>query len=85
MVSSGNKVLDNRSISCFRGNIGNARIEGLEKDLGISAQQYQWCLSVFFFAYAAFEIFANIPLKIFRPSIWLPCAILAWGTCMTLM
>lgn len=31
-----------------RGNIGNARIEGLEADLGISAQQYQWCLSVFF-------------------------------------
>lgn len=31
-----------------RGNIGNARIEGLEADLGISSQQYQWCLSVFF-------------------------------------
>lgn len=36
-------------------------------------------------AYATGEIFANIPLKIFRPSIWLPCCILAWGTVMTLM
>lgn len=67
-----------------RGNIGNARIEGLEADLGLSPQQYSWALSVFFFAYATFEMFANIPLKILRPSVWLPLCICAWGTVMTL-
>lgn len=29
-------------------------------------------------------MFANIPLKILRPSVWLPLCICAWGTVMTL-
>ena len=32
-----------------RGNIGNAKIEGLTEDLGMSGSQYNWCLTVFFF------------------------------------
>lgn len=34
-----------------RGNIGNARIEGLLEDLSLSGPQYNWCLTVFFFTY----------------------------------
>lgn len=34
-----------------RGNIGNARIQGLNEDLGLTGAQYNWCLTVFFFTY----------------------------------
>lgn len=34
-----------------RGNIGNAKIEGLVETLGMSGAQYNWCLTVFFFTY----------------------------------
>jgi MFS family permease len=68
-----------------RGNIGNAKIEGLTEDLGMSGSQYNWCLTVFFFTYAAFEVPSNLLLKKLRPSIWLPTIMVAWGIVMTLM
>ncbi|KAI1912113.1 hypothetical protein LOZ53_004503 [Ophidiomyces ophidiicola] len=68
-----------------RGNIGNARLEGLEKDLNLKGSEYNWCLTVFFFTYATFEIPSNVLLKKLKPSIYLPSIMLAWGTVMTLM
>ncbi|KAI1858514.1 uncharacterized protein JN550_012561 [Neoarthrinium moseri] len=68
-----------------RGNIGNAKIEGLQDDLGMTSDQYNWCLTVFFFSYAAFEVPSNLLLKKLRPSRWLPLIMVAWGTVMTLM
>ncbi|KAF2733828.1 MFS general substrate transporter [Polyplosphaeria fusca] len=68
-----------------RGNIGNAKIEGLVEDLGMTGPQYNWCLTVFFFTYAAFEVPSNLLLKKLRPSIWLPTIMVAWGIVMTLM
>ncbi|KAI1335590.1 major facilitator superfamily domain-containing protein [Xylariaceae sp. FL0016] len=68
-----------------RGNIGNAKIEGLQETLGMSADQYNWCLTVFFFTYAAFEVPSNLLLKKLRPSRWIPAIMVAWGTVMTLM
>ncbi|PGH20341.1 hypothetical protein AJ80_03609 [Polytolypa hystricis UAMH7299] len=68
-----------------RGNIGNARIEGLEADLGLEPHEYSWCLTVFFFTYCAFEVPSNLLLKRLRPSIYLPSIMVAWGTVMTLM
>ncbi|KAJ0323063.1 hypothetical protein COL5a_008511 [Colletotrichum fioriniae] len=67
------------------GNIGNAKIEGLQEDLGMTADQYNWCLTVFFFTYAAFEVPSNLLLKKLRPSVWLPTIMVAWGVVMTLM
>ena len=32
-----------------RGNIGNAKIEGLQETLGMTGAQYNWCLTAFFF------------------------------------
>jgi hypothetical protein len=55
-----------------RGNIGNANIEGLSEDLGLTGAQYNWCLTAFFFTYAAFEVPSNMVLKRLRPSVWLP-------------
>jgi hypothetical protein len=68
-----------------QGNIGNAKIQGLVDDLGLSGHEYNMCLTVFFFTYCAFEIPSNLLLKRFRPSIWLPSIMVAWGTVMTLM
>ncbi|KAH8703055.1 MFS nicotinic acid transporter Tna1 [Talaromyces proteolyticus] len=72
---------------CFldRGNIGNAKIEGLPEELGLVGPQYNLCLTVFFFTYAAFEVPSNLLLKRLRPSIWLPSIMVAWGVVMTLM
>lgn len=68
-----------------RSNIGNAKIEGLTEDLHMTGPQYNWCLTVFFFAYLAFTVPSNLLLKRIRPSIWLPTIMVAWGTVMTLM
>jgi len=68
-----------------RGNIGNAKIEGLQEDLKMTASQYNWCLTVFFFTYAAFEVPSNLLLKKMRPSRWLPFIMVCWGVVMTLM
>lgn len=68
-----------------RGNIGNAKIQGMETDLKLTGPQYGLCATVFFFTYSAFEIPSNLFLKRFRPSIWLPSIMVAWGTVMTLM
>ena len=43
-----------------RGNIGNAKIEGLTETLNISGPQYNWCLTVFFFTYCLFEVPSNL-------------------------
>ncbi|KAM5440034.1 hypothetical protein McanMca71_004966 [Microsporum canis] len=68
-----------------RGNIGNAKIEGLDVDLGLKGGQFNWCLTVFFFTYSTFEVPSNILLKRLRPSLYLPSIMLAWGTIVTLM
>ncbi|KAH8431086.1 uncharacterized protein LDX57_008747 [Aspergillus melleus] len=68
-----------------RGNIGNAKIEGLLEDLNMTGPQYSWTLTVFFFTYAAFELPSNLLLKKLRPSRWLPIIMIAWGIVMTLM
>lgn len=45
-----------------RGNIGNAKIEGLSEDLNLTGPQYNWCLTAFFFTYCAFEVPSNMLL-----------------------
>ncbi|KAI2468774.1 MFS general substrate transporter [Annulohypoxylon bovei var. microspora] len=68
-----------------RGNIGNAKIEGLQEDLRMSSDEYNLCLTVFFFTYGVFEVPSNLLLKKLRPSRWLPLIMVAWGIVMTLM
>ena len=53
-----------------RGNIGNAKVAGMNDDLSLTGSQYNLALTVFFFPYAVFEIPSNMMLKIIRPSIW---------------
>ncbi|KAL4900423.1 hypothetical protein BDW74DRAFT_188271 [Aspergillus multicolor] len=68
-----------------RGNIGNAKIEGMLDDLNMTGPEYNWCLTVFFFTYVAFELPSNLLLKKLRPSRLLPLLMVAWGIVMTLM
>lgn len=51
----------------------------------MTGDQYNWCLTVFFFTYAAFEVHSNLVIKRLRPSRWLSIIMVAWGVVMTLM
>jgi len=70
-----------------RTNIGNARLDTLENDLGLdrSKNQYNDALAIFFPFYVAAEIPSNMAMKRWRPSIWIPSIMVAWGVCCTLM
>ncbi|KAG0138353.1 major facilitator superfamily domain-containing protein, partial [Tuber indicum] len=68
-----------------RTNIGNAKIEGLVDDLGMTNGQYNACLTIFFVSYALFEPISNILLKRMRPRIYIPLIMVLWGICMTFM
>ncbi|KIW01334.1 hypothetical protein, variant 1 [Verruconis gallopava] len=68
-----------------RTNIGNAKIDGLVKDLHMTNNQYNICLTVFFISYSLFEPLTNILLKRLRPSIFLPIIMVLWGICMVTM
>ncbi|WEW59344.1 hypothetical protein PRK78_004814 [Emydomyces testavorans] len=68
-----------------RGNIANAKIAGMEKDLNLQGSQYNVALTLFFVPYGLFEVPSNIILKILRPSVWIAIMMFCWGTVMTLM
>lgn len=68
-----------------RTNIGNARLDGLQKSLHITSGQYNACLSIFFVSYALFEPLTNILLKRLRPSIFIPIIMVIWGITMVTM
>lgn len=44
-----------------RGNIGNAKIQGLPQDLRLTGPQYNWCLTVFFFTYCKSRSNQTVP------------------------
>ncbi|KAK4120987.1 MFS general substrate transporter [Parathielavia appendiculata] len=70
-----------------RTNIGNARLDTLEKDLKLEPARlhYNDALAVFFPFYVAAEIPSNMAMKRWRPSIWIPSIMVAWAVCTTLM
>ncbi|KAI7887134.1 MFS general substrate transporter [Lichtheimia hyalospora FSU 10163] len=68
-----------------RSNIGNAKLGGLQRDLGLSHFEYQWTLSIFFFGYIFMQIPSNIVMRRWRPSTWLGVLMGAWGIIATCM
>jgi hypothetical protein len=62
-----------------RTNIGNAKIQGLTKDLDMKDQDYNIALFVFFIPYILFEIPSNLLLKKLAPSTWLSSIMILWG------
>lgn len=60
-------------------NIGNARIQGLEKDLGMKGNEYNIALFVFFIPYILFEVPSNLIIRKVPPSTWLSSIMVCWG------
>ncbi|KAI5118654.1 hypothetical protein M0805_002574 [Coniferiporia weirii] len=68
-----------------RGNIGNAKLAGLVTQLNLVGNQYNIALTMYFITYCLGECPANLVLKKFKPSRWLPGITIAWGIVMTTM
>lgn len=68
-----------------RGNIGNAKIEGLAEDLNLEGNQYNLCLTIFFIFYATMEVPLNMILKRWKPNLFVPLTVALFATVMTLM
>ncbi|KAI9827522.1 MAG: hypothetical protein M1832_004872 [Thelocarpon impressellum] len=62
-----------------RVNIGNARIEGLEKELKMSGSDYNVASLIFFVSYFLFEVPSNIILKNVNPSSYFAIIMFGWG------
>ncbi|KAI0907091.1 MFS transporter [Ustulina deusta] len=66
---------------CFidRANIGNARLAGFEKDLGLVGYDYNTVLSIFYISYIVFEIPSNLACKWIGPGWFIPAISLGFG------
>ncbi|KAL2164996.1 hypothetical protein VTH06DRAFT_292 [Thermothelomyces fergusii] len=61
-----------------RGNIGNARIAGMDEDLGLGTYRYNWLLNIFYITYVVTE-FSVLLWKIFPPHIVGSVVVFGWG------
>lgn len=68
---------------CFidRANIGNARIAGMDVDLGMKGLDYNAALSMFYVSYIVFELPSNVLCKIMGPGWFLPLLTVLFGIC----
>lgn len=66
---------------CFidRANVGNARIQGMAKDLNLVGYRFNWALTVFYFTYVAVEIPSNAILKKVGARFWIPALVAGFG------
>ncbi|KAJ2811786.1 hypothetical protein GGI24_006776, partial [Coemansia furcata] len=68
-----------------RNNIGNAKVAGMDVQLGLHGEQFNWIVSAFFFTYIFFEIPSNIALKRVGARVWLPFIAICWSILVALM
>lgn len=66
-----------------RSNIGNAKIAGMQDDLHLSSDDYQWLLTIFYISYIVFEWFA-LMWKLVPPHVWAAFCVVGWGIVATL-
>ncbi|KAF1946657.1 hypothetical protein EJ02DRAFT_440931 [Clathrospora elynae] len=67
---------------CFldRINVGNARIQGMAKDLGLNiGYRFNWVTSIFYIVYMFVEVPSNILLKMIGPKYYLPLLVCGFG------
>lgn len=68
-----------------RGNMGNAKLQGVQKDLmGGSDIKYSIALACFYITYIVFNVPGNIMAKVLQPPTALAIAAFIWGTASTL-
>ena len=73
--------LEDKHFSLTRWIIGNARLAGFEKDLGLKGYDYNTVLSVFYISYIIFEIPSNMLCKWIGPGWYIPVISLGFGVC----
>ncbi|KAH8808922.1 major facilitator superfamily domain-containing protein [Xylogone sp. PMI_703] len=61
-----------------RSNIGNAKIAGLDDDLDLDSDKYEWVLTSFYISYICFE-WMSILWKIVPAHIYVTIIVLSWG------
>ncbi|UPK89996.1 hypothetical protein LCI18_000931 [Fusarium solani-melongenae] len=68
---------------CFidRANVGNARIAGMDVDLGMKGFDYNVILTMFYVSYIIFELPSNIVCKLLGPGWFLPALTVLFGAC----
>ena len=78
-INVGSNKLDQNAIA-------NARLNGLEKDLGLRGSQYNTCISILYVGYLFAQVPSNMILssKKVRPSIYMACCAIVWGCVATL-
>ena len=59
--------------------IGNARLAGLERDLGLQGYDYNVILTTFYLSYILFEIPSNIICKTIGPGWFIPAITVCFG------
>ncbi|KAF2827607.1 MFS general substrate transporter [Ophiobolus disseminans] len=66
---------------CFldRANVGNARIQGMAKDLDLHGKRFNWVTSIFYIVYMFVEVPSNIVLKMVGPKYYLPMLVVGFG------
>ncbi|KAI1088344.1 MFS general substrate transporter [Rostrohypoxylon terebratum] len=64
-----------------RANLGNAKTDGFEKDLGLVGNQFSLLLVLFYIPYGLFNIPWSILAKKYNSARIIPLAILSWGAC----
>ncbi|KAH8727205.1 major facilitator superfamily domain-containing protein [Phaeosphaeriaceae sp. PMI808] len=66
---------------CFldRANVGNARIQGMAKDLNLVGYRFNWVTSIFYIVYMFVEVPSNIILKMLGPKYYLPLLVVGFG------
>ena len=64
-----------------RVNIGNAKIQGLQKELHMTGHQYSVALMAFFVPYILLEVPSNLIINKVAPSTWLSVLMFFWGVC----
>ncbi|KMU92562.1 nicotinamide mononucleotide permease [Coccidioides immitis H538.4] len=67
-----------------RVNIGNARLYGLEEDLGLHGDQFQIAVSILFVPYCLLEVPSNLVLRKLTASRYIAFITGAWGIIATL-
>ncbi|KAG0938213.1 hypothetical protein G6F57_007003 [Rhizopus arrhizus] len=66
--------------SLDRSSLGNAVLDNFEEDVGITPDEFNTCVTIFYVGFLIFQIPSNILLKRFTAKRWLPLLMFLWGS-----
>ena len=66
--------------SLDRANLGNAKTDNFEDDIGLKDNQYSLILILFYIPYGTLNIPATVLAKRFSPAVVIPILMFLWGT-----